>query len=169
MHSRSLMAWARRRLVRIVAAGALLAAGTQAQALCVLCTGSVTATPHAFGNYDPLSSTPKDSTSTVTVTIFGTVGLVVGYEISLSAGQSNSVANRWMLNGGTQMAYNLYLDSGRGTVWGTAVGATVSDAFLLSLLGSQSRGHTVYGRIPAGQTLVQPGPYTDTISVSVLF
>lgn len=169
MHPCPLKTGAQRRMGRAVAAAALLAAGGHAHALCVLCTGSVAATPHAFGNYDPLSATPRDSTSTVTVTINGAVGLGVGYEISLSSGQSNSVANRWLLNGSTPMTYNLYLDSGRGTVWGTAVGATVSDSFVLNLLGTASKAHTVYGRIPAGQTAVQPGPYTDTISVSVLF
>jgi spore coat protein U-like protein len=146
-----------------------VAAAAPAHALCVLCVGSVTATPLAFGAYDPLNTNPTDSTSTVTVSITGAVGLLVGYDISLSAGHSNNVANRWMLNGTTPMQYNLYLDSNRGTVWGSAVGATVADSFTLNLLGTASRGHTVFGRIPALQTTVQPGPYNDTISVSVLF
>jgi spore coat protein U-like protein len=159
---------ARRRVARLLAA-LLLGVGAPAHALCVLCTGEVSVGPLGFGTYDPLSTSPKDSTATVTVSITGAVGLLVGYEVSFSAGQSSNAMARWMKNGTSQMQYNLYLDPSRGTVWSNMMGATVVDSVTLNLLGTSSRNHTVYGRIPVGQTLLQPGLYTDTISVSVLF
>lgn len=143
--------------------------GLPAQALCVLCTGSVSGTPHAFGTYSPLANTARDSASTITVNIAGTVGLLVGYEIALSAGQSGSVADRRMSNGTTSMSYNLFSDAARSAVWGLAPGSTVVDAFLLSVLGTASRSHNVYGRIPAGQLALQPGTYADTVTVTVVF
>jgi spore coat protein U-like protein len=160
---------ARPRLARLLAA-LLLACGAPAHALCVLCTGEVSVGPLGFGIYDPLSTSPKDSTATVTVSITGAVGLLVGYEVSFSPGQSSNASARFMKNeGSSQMQYNLYRDSARGTVLSNVTGATIVDSVTLNVLGTSSRNHTVYGRIPVGQTLVQPGLFTDTISVSVLF
>ncbi|RYF41502.1 MAG: SCPU domain-containing protein [Comamonadaceae bacterium] len=152
------------------ALGALaLTAGVSAHALCVLCTGSVSATPHAFGTYSPLSNTAKDSASSVTVTISGTAGLLVSYEIALGTGQAGSVATRAMTNGVTSMRYNLFSDAARSVLWGVAPSATVVDSFLLNVLGTSTRSHDVYGRIPAGQLALQPGTYTDTVTVTVVF
>lgn len=147
----------------------ILTAALPAHALCVLCTGSVSATPHAFGTYSPLANTARDSASTVTVNIAGAAGVLVGYEIALSAGQSGNVAGRRMTNGSTSMSYNLFSDPARSAIWGTAPGSTVVDGILLSVLGTASQTHTVYGRIPAGQLALQPGSYADTVTVTVVF
>ncbi|MBU1362010.1 MAG: spore coat U domain-containing protein [Gammaproteobacteria bacterium] len=160
------------RLGAIATLAALAAfAAAPAQALCLVCTGSVSATPHAFGTYDPLASGPRDSTSTVSVTITGVAGLLVPYSISLGGGVNGSIADRQMVNGTSRMHYNLYTGSTRTTVWGDgSVGTTVSGSVLLTaLLLTATVSHTVYGRIGAGQTTLVPGGYDDTITVTVLF
>jgi len=66
---------------------------------------------------------------------------------------------------GSVLAYNLYLDSTRLTIWGDGTGGTGT----FSGMGTGSDvGTTVYGRIPAGQN-VAVGTYSDLITVTVTF
>lgn len=55
--------------------------------------------------------------------------------------------------------------------WGDiARGTAVSGSIQLSVLGSAAPvTHTVYGRIPSGQTTTVPGAYADTITVTVTY
>ena len=150
------------------------AAAGAAQAVCsgiglISCSMTVTASPIAFGNYNP-NAAPGASDASGTVRVTGTlvgVGLLntIAYTISLSAGSASTVADRRLVGGGS-LAYNLYTDSGRTAVWGQD---SVSDSIsvLAAVIGvSVSRNHTVYGRIPAGQ-YVAPGAYANAIVVTV--
>lgn len=121
---------------------------------------SVAANNLSFGTYDPNTATPKDATTTLTVTC--TNGLT--YDIGLDGGNSGDVNNRYMINGSNELNYTLYRDTARTQNWGTTIGV---DTY--SGIGSGSaQTVTVYGRISAGQ-VVPFGTYTDTINVTVTF
>lgn len=155
-------------------AGLLLPRASQAACTGVgvfSCSATVSAgSPLAFGNYDPTTTTPRDSTSTVSVvgTVTG-LGILVtlSYSVSLSAGSAGTISNRQMPGPSTTpLAYNLYTSIAYSTVWGTN---SVSDGYsALATVGGTAvpRNYTVYGRIPSGQ-YVAPGSYGSTITVTV--
>ncbi len=120
---------------------------------------SVAPTTLDFGTQGPLTAN-VDSTSTITVTC--TSGAT--YDVGLSGGGSGDINARVMTNGGNQVGYQLYSDSGRQTVWGDTVGTnTVSNT------GSgTAQTYTVYGRVPA-QTTPPAGTYNDTVTVTVTY
>ena len=138
--------------------------------LLTLCTCSVSATPVSFGVYDPFSSSPSDTSGTITVSCTGlVVSVLVSYDILLNKGiHASSFLPRQMASGVNTLDYNLYTDSTRTTVWGDGTGGTsiVTDGYLLGLF-TVNRDYTVYGRIPASQTGVHTGDYSDTITVTV--
>ncbi len=108
----------------------------------------------AFGDY---TGALIQTTSTITVTC--TSG--GAFTIALSDGNNPVAAGgqRRMLHGTSDyLNYELYSDSGRSTRWGAAVSFTGTGA---------SQGLTVYGQLPAGQTPLIAGDYTDTITVTL--
>jgi spore coat protein U-like protein len=122
----------------------------------------VVATPLAFGVYDPTSATPTDGTATVAVTC--TTGTAYTVGLSAGAGTGASTTVRKMTFGVNTLNYALYSNAGRSTNWGNAIGTDTVGATATGLLTN----HTVYGRIPAAQT-VPLGAYVDTISVVVTY
>jgi spore coat protein U-like protein len=127
------------------------------------------ATGVAFGSYNQLSSSPLDSTGTITVQCSEDSGplAVLGYTILLSAGQSGSFAPRKMASGANRPGYNLYTDDARLLVWHTCASGTVtvSGAASLRLTGKSvdTANFTVYGRVPGGQN-VPAGSCSNTIT-----
>ncbi len=133
-----------------------------AQAAC-----TVSASNLSFGQYLPSSGSAVDTTGNVAVTCSGLLSVLVGYTISLSTGASGSYAARALNSGANSLAYNLYTNLLRTTVWGNGSGSsTVSGSILVQLVVPTTNNHTVYGRIPASQN-VAPGSYSDTITVTV--
>lgn len=132
---------------------------------------SVSATSLNFGNYNPLDLLPRDSSAAVNVSCNLLLGLslAVSYELRLSTGSGGGYGLRTLVGPGTPLGYQLYLDPARLLVWGdgTAGTATVTDSFLLGLLGV-NRQYPVYGRLPAGQQ-VAGGLYADSITVTLDF
>lgn len=114
----------------------------------------------SFGNYDVFSTLNDDVTGTISVNC--TSG--APYSISLSSG-FGIYAARAMTNAGNTLAYNLYLDPTRLTIWGD--GSAGTGIFNGTGTGA-SVGTTVYGRIPAKQN-VPVGNYMDTITITVTF
>lgn len=152
-------------LLVLLAAAALLPAAARASC-------SASAAPTLFGTYNPLSASANLSTGSVTVTCgINSIAILQSYTVALSTGGSASYAPRRMHAGANTLQYQLYRDAGRTSVWGdgTAGSAVVSGGFLLSVLVPVSATHTVYGRIPALQTSVPVGSYTDTITVTVSY
>jgi spore coat protein U-like protein len=122
----------------------------------------------AFGNYDPSSASPNDSSGNVQVTCTAvTLGLTVSYVIKLSAGNGASFSPRKMASGGNNLNYNIYTDAGHSSIWGDGTGgtSTVSDSYSGSIL-TRTLNYTVYGRIPASQNAAV-GVYGDSITVTV--
>lgn len=125
----------------------------------------VSATNLNFGAYDSVAATALDGTSTITVTC--TAG--TKYKIGLDAGLQSAVAtgtSRAMVGDDaatTLLNYELYTESGHGTVWGDLGGGTT---VAQSALTGGPLDYTVYGQIPAPQ-YVPAANYADTINVTV--
>jgi spore coat protein U-like protein len=149
----------------IIAAPAALAATTTAtmpvtitiQNACNV--SSVAPTTLNFGTQGPLISA-VNQTSTITVTCTKNAA----YNIGLDGGGSGNINARVMVNGGNNVGYQLYSDTGRTVVWGTTIGTnTVSS----SGTGS-AQAFTVYGQVPA-QATPPAGVYNDTVNVTVTY
>ena len=128
----------------------------------IIASCSITANDLSFGNYDPLSATALDQTSTISVTCSNGAD----YDIQLSGGISADVNARTMdddATGTNLLNYSLFRDSGRTDNWGVSNGI---DTYQGTGTGS-AQTITVYGRIPAGQTTPPIGAYTDTITATI--
>jgi spore coat protein U-like protein len=86
--------------------------------------------------------------------------------IDLGPGAANGFAPRTLISGAVTMAYNLYLDAARLSVWGDGTAGTATYGPVHPAEGSTSI--SIYGRLPAGQS--QPaGAYGDTLTVTLQF
>lgn len=113
-----------------------------------------------FGNYDVFSSMNNDVTGSIDVNCSS--GL--SYTIGLSSG-SGTFYSRSLTNGPHVLAYNLFIDSTRLTIWGD--GSSGTSTVSGSGTGS-SNGTPVYGRIPSGQN-AYVGSYGDVVTIMVTF
>lgn len=148
----------RNALVVLLAAAALAPGGARAEPACIFGTS----TALAFGTYDPLSSLPADSTSTLS---YRCPRNPPPLRILIDRGLTGSYAARELRQGAEVLLYNVYLDAQRTIVWGDGTdGSRVGP-----MITTQGDGGTlsvyVFGRIPAGQDAVA-GVYADTLRVS---
>ncbi len=137
----------------------------------VTCT--VSATPVAFGVYNPLSGTATASTGTVTATCTLVSGgnTTVNVVSSYSTGSSGTFANRTMRSGTNSLTYNLYFDAAYTQVRGDGTGGSQTGGASFSLTSgsrTQSTTSTIYGRAPASQD-VAAGTYSDTVTVTITY
>jgi spore coat protein U-like protein len=140
------------------ATGSLISTATIGK-VCVLTAGAV-----AFGNYDPVgvnSSTALDQSGSFTVACTKNTS----YTVSLGTGLHAAGSTRQMSSGGSTpdyLAYELYLDAARTTVWNSTnmASGTAANISPVTL--------TVYGRIAPHQN-VGAGSYTDTVFSTVNF
>ena len=151
-----------------------LACSPAARALCVapVCTVTVTTTNVAFGNYSPLLYTNTTTTGSITITFGGVAGLLIPFNIAISAGSSASFSTRRLRSGSNTLNYNLYLDPSYTTIWGDGTGGSqvVNGSVTLDLLGlSPGQVFYVYGSIPARQLTAVPGVYNDVITVTLTY
>lgn len=150
-----------KRLLTMIALGLALTA--EAQAAC-----TISATGLAFGNYNPNTSSPTDSASTLTVTC-GLLASLVTFTVSMSPGNSGTYATRQMSGGIGPLSYQIYTDTTRLQVWGDGTGGTSAPTFvdLIPLLGGSS-SFPFYGRIFANQR-VSPASYGDTVVITLTY
>lgn len=126
----------------------------------------------AFGIYDPLSPSPNDNgVGAVEVTCQYTgQNERVAYRVSLSRGIGGSYTPRQMASGGERLAYNLYQEASRVTIWGDGTGGSFPLNGQLPILNPGQRvrraTHSIYGRIPAVQDIAV-GSYSDVVTVTV--
>lgn len=120
---------------------------------------SVAPTTLNFGTQGPLTSA-VNQTSTITVTCTKNAP----YNIGLDGGGSGNINARVMVNGGNNVGYQLYSDTGRTVVWGN----TVSTNTVASTGTGSSQAFTVYGQVPA-QATPPAGVYNDTVNVTVTY
>lgn len=127
--------------------------------VCKLTSGTL-----AFGAYDPVNTnatTPLAQTATFTMkcTKGTSATMLMGQGSNPGTGSTDSAPIRNMLNGTTQLNYQLYSDAGDTTVWNNSTGINHTAT-------GQSETLNVYGSIPAGQN-VGSGSYTDTVVITV--
>jgi spore coat protein U-like protein len=126
------------------------------------CTISVTSV--AFGSYNVFTTTPQDSTGTIT---YRCNAAAANISIALSDGSNGTFSPRTMRNGTEVLDYNLYQNAARTNIWGDGTGGTSIYA-QVNPQNNQNVSVTVYGRIPAQQD-VSAGNYTDTVSAVINF
>lgn len=154
----------------VLLASFVLAPGS-AKAACAplsLCSCTVSATSLNFGNYDPLSNANDDSTGNIHVRCTLVAALNGSFTVDLSTGDSGSYAARKLINGSSELRYNLYTNSTRNQIWGDGTGGSVRVSRSFAGLLLVDRNITVYGRIDAGQN-VPADVYRDTIIVTVTY
>lgn len=127
----------------------------QAAGKCTISTSGL-----SFGTYDVFSSLSDDTTGTIIVNCHSGNS----YTLSLSSG-SGTYTSRAMKSGTHALAYNLFLDATRLTIWGDGSAGTGT----VSGVGTGANINTpVYGRIAAGQNAFV-GTYSDVITVTITF
>jgi len=154
------MSWRGRIVCWCVAALALLPASA-ARASLHGC--QVSATSVNFGTYNVFSVSNLVTTGTVTISSCYGAGAAT---VTIDKGQhSASFSTRDMIkSGGSDLLnYNLYLDAAMTQIWGDGTGGTS----VWSASGNSQ--HTIYGNVPAGQTGVSVGTYSDVVTITVNF
>lgn len=121
----------------------------------------------AFGSYTPLAAAPTDSLAQFHIFCFGRRPAMV---MSLSQGTSGNFLSRAMAQGIDRLAYNLYREAARVTIWGDGSGGSQTVSIPPAPPGSPGSLFpvVVYGRIPPGQWTAA-GLYSDTIIITVEF
>jgi spore coat protein U-like protein len=138
---------------------------------------TVAVTPLAFGAYTSPGGARVDSSASVVVSCTPTYLLGAcntAYTLSLSSGVVGTPGDRQMAAGAGRLRYGLFSDPARSTLWGDggASGGTVGGSITTSLLSLLClpgvRNHTVYGRLPANQS-VPAGSYLDQVVLTVTY
>jgi spore coat protein U-like protein len=83
----------------------------------------------------------------------------------MNVGANAQGSTRRMVNGSDYLTYELYQDSGRSTVWGSAGPALLS---LSAASSNAAQTVTVYGRVPQSQDAAV-GSFADTVVMTVTF
>jgi len=125
---------------------------------------SISTTPLIFGTYNVFSSSPVDSTGTVTYRCNGGAHVIL---VTITKGQSVTFQPRQLSRGLEKLSYNLFRDAARTSIWGDFTGGT-SAHLDIDPPKNQNVSVTVYGRIPPGQD-ISAGSYSDTVTVVVNF
>lgn len=119
----------------------------------------------SFGSYDVFAASPTDSAGSVSYSCMG--GATV--TITLSIGNAPTYNPRRMLRaGGGSLAYNLYLDAARTSIWGDGAGGVTARYGPIMPADGVTVVVPIFGRIPAAQD-VAVGVYTDTITATINF
>lgn len=128
---------------------------------------TVSGTTLNFGSsIDPLAAaTPIDTTSTLTVQCTNTTPYAVALNAGANAGGASNFSSRTMKSGSNTLGYQLYLDSGRSSVWGDG---TASSSTSSGTGTGSAQSLTIYGRLPSLANVV-PGSYTDTVTVTISY
>lgn len=140
--------------LRVLACACLLAGALPAAAdVC-----SVSVVGPSFGIYDTTSRSPNDAVGRVQISCQS------GATITVSTGGSGTYFPRAMRSGSATLAYNLFVDAARTGILGTWGGGTQ----VIFVAQGNNRSVPLFGRIPPLQD-VDPGVYTDTLTVSIFF
>ncbi len=146
-------------------AGFAQSTGTVAATASVITECNITATPLAFGEYDPLvAHQAADLDGIATITLTCTKGAVAS--VALGSGLNAAGSTRRMRsNLGDSLSYELHQDSSRLFVWNEEITSLLTLGPALSMA---PRDLTVHGRVFGGQD-VRAGTYTDSVLATVNF
>lgn len=124
---------------------------------------TISSTGMDFGEVGIAGAATAQTDSTGTLSVTCTTG--GAYSIALDGGLHPVAAQRYIQSGLNTLAYDLYKDPARGTVW-TAVTAPAT-----GIGTSTAQTITIYGRIAAGLpfALSNGVPFTDTVLVTITY
>lgn len=161
------MNWTQKKFLILLAATCAAVFGSASAHAVVSC--SIGSSGVAFGTYNPTSMVDNTSTGSIDVACDGTLLQIVGFSVSLSAG-NGTMTTRKLVSGASNLGYNLYLDPAYMVRFGdgTMGSQTTSASFTLAV-SPTIRSITVYGKLPAGQTTATVGTYSDTLIMTVTF
>jgi spore coat protein U-like protein len=125
-----------------------------------------------FGSINLAANTPFTTTATYSASCTGTANTTVRTCPNIDAGSGGSTSGnpRFLLNGGTQLNFNLYQDGAYSSVWGSNLwgfaGSYASPTIDVPLNGSGngSASQTVFGQISAGQPTLPAGLYSSSFT-----
>lgn len=125
-----------------------------------------------FGSINLAANTPFTSTATYSASCTGTANATVRTcpNIDTGSGGSTSGSPRFLLNGATQLNFNLYQDGAYASVWGSNLwgfaGSYASPTIDVALDGSGvgTASQTIYGRIWTGQPTLPAGLYSSSFA-----
>ena len=151
----------------VLAVGIVAAAGPAMAQSC-----SFTISTLNFGTIDLTANTPFTSTATYSASCTGTANTTVRTcpNIDAGSGGSTSGSPRFLLNGATQLNFNLYQDGSYTSVWGSNLwafaGSYPSPTVDVALNGSGSgtASQTIYGQVWPGQQTLPAGVYSSAFS-----
>lgn len=129
---------------------------------------TISTVPLEFGNYDPIvdnKTAPLTGTGFVstTCTIGSDVIITLGQGANPAGGSTDTIPLRQMASGNDRLAYFLYSEPTRITVWGNTALTGKADTGT----GAASQ-LTIYGAVTGGQN--KPvGSYTDTVVATVTY
>jgi spore coat protein U-like protein len=127
----------------------------------VLDACSVSATDLAFGTY---SGSLVNAVSSISISCTNSTRYNVGLNAGTAVGAT--VTNRSMTGPGSALLhYNLFSDPVRSVNWGNTVGVDTEAG--MGTGGVETL--IVYGQVGETQTALQPGSYSDTITVTVTY
>jgi spore coat protein U-like protein len=124
---------------------------------------SLSSTAMNFGEVGTAGATTLQTDSTSTITVTCTTG--GAYTVALDGGLNAVAAQRNIKSGANTLAYDLFKDAARGTVW------TNVTAPAIGLGTASAQTITVYGRIAAGLPFSASNdtPYSDTVLVTLTY
>lgn len=120
----------------------------------------------AFGNYDPVSANvtaPLDQQVALNWNCTNTTPahIRLGQGTNPALTSTDLIPLRQMANGTNMLAYFLYSDTGRSTVWENNTGVAVTGSGV-------AQNSNVYGRVTGGQN-VPAGSYTDSVVITLSY
>ena len=158
--------WALRLVIKLAVVAAIVFSSPAFAVL--VCTFSIT--DINFGSISLATGTNFDTTGTLTINCTGGTSKSTARVCpNLNAGSGGTTTGdpRFLLNGATQLNYNLYSNSARTTVWGSYLwGFSYTPPTIDISLNGAGKGNTsstIFARIPSGQAK-PPGTYTSTFS-----
>jgi spore coat protein U-like protein len=130
---------------------------------------TLTVNPTNFGNYIPGTPVPLDATGRISVRCRGNPSNSQPnyYVLRIDGGTTGNPANREMRQGVNLLAYNLFKDAARTSIWGDGTNGTTPVAQAITQRNF-TINHTVYGRAYANQD-PRIGAFQDVVTVTIEF
>jgi spore coat protein U-like protein len=131
-------------------------------------TCNISTSPVAFGTYDPTFvnlTAPLNGTGTVSTTCANGLANTITLDQGLNAlaASTAAVPLRQMKSGTNALAYFLYSNGARTTVFGNTAATGVAQTGTGVNISA-----TVYGQVPGAQNAAS-GSYSDTVTATVTF
>ena len=120
-----------------------------------------------FGNYNPLLAHNITSYSTIIISCYGGYSKTTPVELRFGSGSSHTYKIRTMENMNNKLYYNLYTDVRENNILGNGQNNTKSITIIAS--NNQNISVNIWGLVFGGQTNIQPGIYSDIITIELTF